>query len=168
MVEKARAAAFLITACEGGQLHLPRLRASMDAFDPAARDRLLAGALLPSAWYLQAQRFRAYWRDLVRPILQRFDVLVAPATPVVATLLGQESLEFGGRSLPVRPNLGIFTQPISFIGLPVVAAPVAAVSGRLPTAVQLIGSPWTESLLLRAARRLEVLGVCSAPVPNPS
>ena len=56
--ELARSAAYLITAAEGGQLHLPNLRTRAQDFDPATRDRLLAGALLPAAWYLQAQRFR--------------------------------------------------------------------------------------------------------------
>jgi aspartyl-tRNA(Asn)/glutamyl-tRNA(Gln) amidotransferase subunit A len=161
-VEQARAAAFLITASEGGRVHLDRLRSRASDFDPAARDRLLAGAMLPTAWYLQAQRFRAWWRRQVLPIFTEVDVLLAPATPVPATHLGQEKAMMGGRDVLVRPNLGLFTQPISFIGLPVVAAPIAAAAGPLPLAVQLIGAPWTETLLLRLARHLERHGVCTA------
>lgn len=162
-VECARAAAFVITASEGGRLHLGRLRARANDFDPAARDRLLAGALLPAAWYVQAQKFRAWWRQRVHAVFRDFDVLLAPATPVPATLLGQEKMLVGGRELLVRPNLGLFTQPISFIGLPVVAAPVQNAAGALPLAVQLIGAPWAEAGLLRLARHLEKIRVCSAP-----
>jgi aspartyl-tRNA(Asn)/glutamyl-tRNA(Gln) amidotransferase subunit A len=159
----ARAAAFLITASEGGQLHLDRLRKQASDFEPPIRDRLLAGALQPAAWYLQAQKFRALWREKVHAIFRDVDVLLAPATPVVATVLGQEKMMLNGTEQLVRPNLGVFTQPISFIGLPVVAAPIPSVVDGLPVAVQLIGAPWAEATLLRVARHLEKSGLCAAP-----
>ena len=56
--------------------------------------------------------------------------------------------------MAVRPNLGIFTQPISFIGLPVVAAPIQSAAGALPLAVQLVAAPWAERSLLRLAPQL--------------
>jgi Asp-tRNA(Asn)/Glu-tRNA(Gln) amidotransferase A subunit family amidase len=64
--------------------------------------------------------------------------------------------------MPVRANLGIFTQPISFIGLPVVAVPVR-LPGAMPIGVQLIARPWNEQAALRVARRLEQEGVVAAP-----
>jgi len=161
--EAARAAAFVITASEGGRLHLERLRSRAADFDPAARDRLIAGAMLPAAWYTQAQKVRAWWRERFRNVFREVDVLLAPATPVAATMLGQETMNVGGCEMPVRPNLGLFTQPISFVGLPVVAAPLQNAAGKLPLAVQLIGAPWTEARLLRVARHLEKSGVCAAP-----
>ena len=96
-------------------------------------------------------------------VFARFDVLVAPATPIAAPGLEQQTFDFNGQQLPVRANIGVYTQPITLIGLPVVAAPVHA-PGRLPIAVQLIGRPGGESQLLRAARALERAGVCAAPV----
>jgi aspartyl-tRNA(Asn)/glutamyl-tRNA(Gln) amidotransferase subunit A len=65
--------------------------------------------------------------------------------------------------LPVRPNLGLLTQPLSFIGLPVVAAPVW-LDGGLPLGVQIIAAPWQEAKALRVARALEKAGVVKAPV----
>lgn len=166
-VECARAAAFVITATEGGRLHIDRLRARAADFDPGARDRLIAGAMLPAAWYLHAQKFRRWWSEQVAGVFHDVDVLLAPATPVPATSLGQETMRIAGRELLVRPNLGLFTQPISFIGLPVVAAPVPRAAGPLPLAVQLIGAPWSERSLLRLARQLERTGVCEAVAPPP-
>lgn len=159
----ARASAFLITATEAGSLHLGRARTRAADFDPKIRDRYLAGALTPSAWYLHAQKFRAWFRAQVREVFRDVDVLLAPATPVPATLLGQEMMSLEGVEMPVRPNLGLFTQPISFIGLPVVAAPVHG-AGPQPIGVQLIAAPWREAALLRVARVLEASGVCTAPV----
>jgi len=164
-VATARAAAYVITATEGARLHLERLRTRATDFDPAARDRFLAGALTPAAWYLQAQKFRSWYRDRVREIFRDVDVLLAPATPVPATLIGQAMMNLGGVDLLVRPNLGLFTQPISFIGLPVVAAPVHT-AGPLPVAVQLIAAPWRELDALRVARALERSGVCAAPAAD--
>jgi 1-carboxybiuret hydrolase len=158
----ARSAAYLITAAEGGHRHLGRLKSRAADFDPGSRDRFIAGALAPAAWLIQAQKFRATWRDLVRSAMRDVDILIAPATPVSATELGQEMMTLGGVSLPVRANLGLFTQPISFIGLPVIAAPVHF-AGRMPIGVQLIAAPWREEALFRAARFLERQGVCVAP-----
>lgn len=163
--ELARAAAYIITASESGQFHLERLRTRAADFDPLIRDRLLAGALTPAAWYLQAQRFRAWWRDQVRAVFQGVDVLLAPATPLAAPDLGRDTFIFNGREVPLRPSIGVFTQPISFLGLPVVAAPVHSV-GPMPVAVQLIAAPWNEAALLRVARVLEQSGVCTAPVAS--
>jgi aspartyl-tRNA(Asn)/glutamyl-tRNA(Gln) amidotransferase subunit A len=66
--------------------------------------------------------------------------------------------------MPVRPNLGIYTQPISFIGLPVVAVPVAL--KPLPIGVQIIAAPWREDIALRTAYALEQMGVVAAPPPR--
>ena len=119
--ELGRAAAFIVTASEGGSLHLPDLRARLADFDPLIADRLVAGALQPAAWYLRAQRFRRVYRDRVNALFQDWDVLLAPATPVSAPLIGTEWLDINGVQQPCRPSMGLLTQPISFAGCPVVA-----------------------------------------------
>jgi Asp-tRNA(Asn)/Glu-tRNA(Gln) amidotransferase A subunit family amidase len=159
----ARAAAYIITGTEGGELHRERLAKRAADFDPSSRDRFIAGALMPAAWYLQAQRFRAWWHREMLRIFERVDVLVAPATPMVAPFLDQEHFTFDGEQLLLRPNIGIYTQPITLIGLPVVAVPVHS-AGHLPAAVQLIGPPRSEAQLLRVAAALEARRVCAAPL----
>ena len=165
-VERARASAFVITAAEGANLHLPDLRARPQDFDPHVLDRFLAGALIPAAWTLQAQRFRSWFRARVLEIFREFDILIAPATPWSATPIGQEMSELHGQLLPTRANFGLLTQPISFIGLPVVAVPVHR-AGSLPIGVQIIAAPWKEALALRVAAWLERKGAVSAPVAGP-
>ncbi len=155
---RARAAAYVITAAEGAALHAERLRDQPEAFDPEVRDRLIAGLAIPAAWVARAQRFRRWYRDQVHALFQTVDLVLAPATPVSAPLLGQKTLELDGDTVPLRPNLGVFTQPISFIGLPVAAVPVWP-NGSLPLGVQLIAAPWREDVALRAAHQLERLGI---------
>jgi aspartyl-tRNA(Asn)/glutamyl-tRNA(Gln) amidotransferase subunit A len=94
-------------------------------------------------------------------LFETFDILLAPAAPCTAPLLGQKTMALEGVEVPVRPNLGLYTQPISFIGLPVVTVPVAG-SG-LPRGVQVITAPGRERLALAAAAQLEQDGVVAAP-----
>jgi AtzE family amidohydrolase len=162
-VEIARAAAFLITNAESASFHLPRLRARADDFDPETRDRFLAGALLPAGWYVEAQRARRWFHDEMMRHFAEIDLIIAPATPCVAPLIGQKTLEVRAETLPLRPSLGLFTQPISCVGLPVAAVPVQG--GGLPIGVQLIAPPWREDLCLRAAFALQSMGVCKAADP---
>jgi AtzE family amidohydrolase len=160
----ARAAAYLITASEGANQHLPDLRERIEDFEPLTQDRLLAGALIPAQWVLHAQRLRAMFRAQAAALFADWDILVAPATPTAATPIGQEMLEADGAVLPLRPNLGVYTQPISCIGLPVLVVPLQNAAGALPIGVQLIARPWAEAALFRAAAQLERDGVCAAPV----
>jgi AtzE family amidohydrolase len=161
---RARAAAYVITTSEGASLHLDRLRKRPNDFDPAVSDRLLAGAMIPAVLVDRAQKFRRWYRARVLEIFEAVDVIIAPATPYVAPKLGQVTAVLDGVELPVRANIGIHTQPISFIGLPVVAVPVPL--EPMPIGVQIIAAPWREDIALRVAYALERSGVVSAPRPR--
>jgi AtzE family amidohydrolase len=161
--QRARSAGYVITATEGAALHLERLQKRPNDFDPAVRDRLIAGAMVPSSIVVRAQKFRRWYRERVLELFKEVDVILAPATPCVAPLIGQKTFVLGGHDMPLRPNIGIYTQPISFIGLPVVAVPVPL--KPLPIAVQVIAAPWREDVALRVARALERSGAAAAPRP---
>jgi AtzE family amidohydrolase len=160
-VARARAAAFLITNAEGSALHLDNLRRHADDFDPDTRDRFLAGAMLPASWYIAAQRFRRHFADTMNALFADFDVILAPSTPMSAPLLGQKTMMLGGREVPLRANIGIFTQPISFIGLPVAAVPVRE-EGNMPYGVQVIAAPWREDICMRVAYAAEAAGLATS------
>ncbi|PWR20441.1 AtzE family amidohydrolase [Zavarzinia aquatilis] len=164
--EAGRAAAFIITNTESAAFHLDRLRSRPLDFDPETRDRFLAGALLPAAWSVKAHQVRRWYAAQAARLFERFDLVVAPSTPMCAPKVGQKTMLLRGQTVPVRPMFGLFTQPISAIGLPVCAVPVAgAGEGSLPIGVQLIAAPWREDIALRAAAVLEAEGVVSAPLP---
>jgi aspartyl-tRNA(Asn)/glutamyl-tRNA(Gln) amidotransferase subunit A len=161
---RARAAAYVITATEGASLHLDRLRKRPNDFDPAVRDRLIAGAMVPAALVDRAQKFRRWYRAQLMEIFKSVDVLIAPATPCVAPKLGQVNFTLDGVEMPVRANIGLHTQPISFVGLPVVAVPVPL--QPMPIGVQIIAAPWREDIALRVAYALERMGAVAAPPPR--
>mgnify|MGYP001942128383 CR=1 FL=1 len=157
----ARSSAFLISASEGGNHYLPALRTMPDRFEPLSRERLLAGAMIPAAWYVQAQRFRRHFQQQALQLFRQFDVLIAPATPCSATPIGQATMQINGVDLPIRASMGMLTQPISFLGLPVASVPLTTRSG-LPIGLQLIAAPFKEEHCLRAARALEQQGLVMA------
>ena len=162
--EAARASAYLITMVEGAALHADRLRERADEFDADVRDRLIAGAMLPGAWVVRAQKLRGWYRERAAEAFADVDILLAPATPCRAPLIGQKTFVLDGREMLIRPNLGLFTQPFSFIGLPVCTVPVWTEGVALPIGVQVIGPPWREDLVLRVARTLEREGAVRAPI----
>jgi 1-carboxybiuret hydrolase len=160
---RARAAAYVITCSEGAALHMDRLRTRAKDFDPAVRDRLIAGAMVPASIVVRAQKFRRWYQARVAALFEEVDAVVLPATPCTAPRLGQETFTLDGVEMPVRANLGIYTQPISLIGLPVVAVPVPLTP--LPIAVQIVAAPWREDVALRIGYALERKGLAAAPKP---
>jgi AtzE family amidohydrolase len=162
--QRARAAAYVITASEGASLHLGRLRVRAQDFEPVVRDRLIAGAMIPATLVNRAQKFRRWYRERVLALFGEVDAIIAPVTPSTAPRIGQQTMMLDGAEILLRPNIGIYTQPISFIGLPVVAVPVPL--APMPIGVQVVAAPWREDVALRVAHALELAGVAAAPKPS--
>ena len=163
--ETARSASYLITAAQGGALHLDTMRTMAMEYDPAVRDRLLAGAMLPTAIYQRAMAFRSYFREKVKTLFRRYDVLIAPTTPVVAPRIDQATIMIDGQPASARANLGIYTQPLSLAGIPVASAPFHVPSG-LPIGLQFATAPGREAMLFRLLRELEFAGVLKCNLPK--
>jgi len=164
-VARARSAAFLITAYEGGVLHREALARDPLAFDPQVRDRLLAGALLPAGLHDEAQAFRAAYKAAIAALVADYDVLLAPAAPGVAPLIDDPVVAIDGERTAARATLGIHTQPITFLGLPSLAVPLRR-PGRLPLGLQLIGKAGGEAALFALASRLEADGIIGWSEPG--
>jgi len=159
--QAARSAAFLLSAAEGGSFHLPELSRRAGDYDPAVRDRLLAGALLPASTYMKARAFREGFKGEIASVFEKFDVLVAPATPVHAPLISDPTVLVGGVPTPARANLGMYTQPLGFSGIPIAAAPVRMHhhgQARLPVGVQIAMSWGNDLALLDLLRQMESAG----------
>ena len=156
LAARARAAAFVVTAAEGGRLHRRRLAALAHRFDPAVRDRLIAGALLPAGWLLAAQEVRAAFTAQALAAFEEADVLIAPATPAPAPRLDGGTV--GGE--PARTGLGLFTQPLTLTGVPIAVVPWGGAA--LPIGVQIAAAPGREDHALGAALALERAGFSDA------
>ncbi len=152
--ETARSASYLITAAQGGALHLDTMRTRAMEYDPAVRDRLLAGAMLPASIYQNAMDFRSYFRKRVKLLFEQYDVLIAPTTPVVAPRIDQATILIDGKPASARAHLGIYTQPLSLAGIPVVSAPYNVTNG-MPIGLQFATAPGREAMLFQLLKELE-------------
>ncbi len=152
--ETARSASYLITAAQGGALHLDTMRTRAMEYDPAVRDRLLAGAMLPASIYQNAMDFRSHFRKRVKLLFEQYDVLIAPTTPVVAPRIDQATILIDGKLASARAHLGIYTQPLSLAGIPVVSAPYNVTNG-MPIGLQFATAPGREAMLFQLLKELE-------------
>lgn len=160
-----RSAGFLITAFEGGRRHQDTLRAQWRDFDPATRDRLIAGALLPDTLLRDAERAAALCVAELEAALEKYDLLMAPATPSPAPGIADGMIIMNGSAVPARANLGLYAQPISLAGVPVLTVPLAR-PGRLPFGIQLIAPRGREALLFDAADALVAAGAVAFSWPH--
>jgi aspartyl-tRNA(Asn)/glutamyl-tRNA(Gln) amidotransferase subunit A len=92
-------------------------------------------------------------------------VLLAPAVPFAAPRRDEASVQVDGSQVLVAPNLGMWTQPLSFAGLPVVTVPVLR-PHALPLGVQVVAAPGADRTALAVAARLEQAGFGAAPGPS--
>ncbi|MFT8719172.1 AtzE family amidohydrolase [Acetobacter sp.] len=166
--ERLRAAAFVISAAEGGTLHLPRLRTEPMAYDPATRDRLMAGSMIPASALVQAHRLRNWFRAGLHELFKEVDLLIAPATPGVAPRFDQATVTLGGKKVPARANLGVFAQPLSLGGMPILSVPLPPVgsgpTAGMPLGVQLIAAPGRENILFAVGKALSQMHLAGYPM----
>ena len=85
----------------------------------------------------------------VDEVLTRRDVLLAPATPIPATALGERETTLGDGKSDVRAALIRLTRPFNFSGHPACAAPCGFTAGGLPVGLQVVGRPFDEATVLR-------------------
>lgn len=163
--EAVRSAAFLITAKGGGHLHLPDLQTHAMAYDPAVRDRLIAGAVLPDTAISQADAMIDHFNAELGALLVEYDVLIAPTTPTAAPKISDGLIEIDGKPVSARANLGLYTQPLSVAGVPILSVPLNR-PGQLPLGVQLIAGKGKEAFLFETARHLVKAGLVACSVPE--
>jgi aspartyl-tRNA(Asn)/glutamyl-tRNA(Gln) amidotransferase subunit A len=144
----------LIMLPEAAEAHLPWLRTRLSDYGADVRARLLAGLLLPATSYPTGLRARRWLDDHVQPLFERYDLLAAPAMPIVAPLIGEDPVEWGGKTVPFRLAIIPFNSPWSCLGLPVASVPCGFVDG-LPVGLALVGRRGADAAVLRAAGRFQ-------------
>jgi aspartyl-tRNA(Asn)/glutamyl-tRNA(Gln) amidotransferase subunit A len=119
------------------------------------RKRLEMGADVRAVDYIESLRLKALLAAEMRAVFRSVDAIVAPVTPVAATLIGQKVVFSGGQEEPVRAALLRLNRPANFTGLPAISVPCGFTRGGLPMGLQLIGQPFGEPDLCAIARAYE-------------
>ena len=138
-----------IVASEALAYHAPWMRSRPQDYQPDVRERLRLGAFVNGARYVRAQQIRALVAREVDEALARRDVLLAPATPLVAPVLGERETALGDGPSDVRAALLRCARPFNFSGHPACAAPCGFSPGGLPIGLQIVGRPFDEATVLR-------------------
>jgi aspartyl-tRNA(Asn)/glutamyl-tRNA(Gln) amidotransferase subunit A len=148
-VTHVAAASAAIVASEALAYHAPWMRSRSQDYQPDVRERLRMGAFVTGAQYVRSQQIRALLTREVDEALARRDVLLAPATPLAAPVLGERETTLGDGPSDVRAALLRCTRPFNFSGHPACAAPCGFTAGGLPIGLQIVGRPFDEATVLR-------------------
>ena len=130
-------------------------RSRAEGFGPEVKRRIMLGTFALSAgyhdaYYVKAQQVRTLIRRDFESVSSEVDVVLSATSPVCAWKLGEKSAD------PLQMYLmDVLTLPCSLAGLPGVSVPAGKSSGGLPIGAQLIGRPFDEATLLRAAKVIE-------------
>jgi aspartyl-tRNA(Asn)/glutamyl-tRNA(Gln) amidotransferase subunit A len=144
-------AALAVVAVEALAYHADLLRTRAGDYDPDVARRLMTGAYVSGLHYVRGQQVRALVRAEVDAALARRDVLLAPATPVTAPGVADRQTTLGDGPADVRTALLRYTRPFNLSGHPVCALPCGLTAAGLPIGMQLVGRPFDEATVLRAA-----------------
>ena len=162
---QARSAAYIIVAAEAGRVHAKALSDGRGQFDAAVRNRLCAALLVPDEWVARARAIAQDYTAAITSLFGAHDVLIAPAVPCLAPPIDAAAEAMPGTDMPLRAALGLFTQPLSLTGLPILTLPLDTDAG-LPTGIQIIAPHGREERLFAAGR--ELIAACPRASRNPS
>ena len=126
-------------------------RTRREGFGPEVKRRIMLGTYALSAgyydaYYLKALRVRTLIRRDFDEAFKRCDVILTPTSPTAAFRFGEKTAD------PLQMYLAdIFTIPCNLAGLPVISIPCGLTTTGLPIGLQILGKPFDESTVLRAA-----------------
>jgi aspartyl-tRNA(Asn)/glutamyl-tRNA(Gln) amidotransferase subunit A len=141
---------------EAAAIHRSGIANHLDAYNPQTAQRMLPGFALSASDYVQALAARG-------PILERFcaavfadaDLVALPTSPMPTP--GIEETDTGGDAhfIELANKLGGLVGPFNYLGLPAISIPAGFDANGMPVGLQLVGRPFSEALLLRAAHAFE-------------
>lgn len=142
------AAGWLILMSEAYAIHEATLRTKYRHYGEFLRERLAVSATLSAADYIQAQRWRRTFRTHVTDVMRDVDILLTAAQPAEARPIDQITKWASFEA----PNLTI---PFNLTGQPAMVVCGGFGEGGMPIGIQLVGRPFEDATVLRAAQSFE-------------
>ena len=151
----AMSIASIIQMVEATAYHAKLIRENAPQIYPPVRIRLEAGIFISATDYIQAQRGRTLFYRHSLDLFKKVDLLVGPTLPVTAFPIGATEVKVGDKSVNVISLLTQYTRPFNLNGFPAITVPCGFSDDGLPLGLQLVGRPFDEETVLRAAHAYE-------------
>lgn len=142
---------------EASAYHAAAIERYPERYTPPVRLRLQMGRYVRAEDYVRAQQGAEVLRGEVDAALDGCDALVLPTLPILAPVLGAESMEIDGASYPIRSLMLRLTQLFDITGHPAVSLPCRQPTDALPVGIQLVGRRGDTRTLLDVAEDVERL-----------
>jgi aspartyl-tRNA(Asn)/glutamyl-tRNA(Gln) amidotransferase subunit A len=157
---QARIAGRITSACESYAYHLPDLAFQPEKYGKFARRSIIMGSLFTGPDYVQAQRFRSVFKAECLAVLgPQADVLVVPS------MLGPAP-RFDGYNPDTMNTAPSFMSPWNVTGLPAISIPCGFSEAGLPLGLQVVGRPFDEPTVFKAADAYQQLTDWHLRVPE--
>jgi aspartyl-tRNA(Asn)/glutamyl-tRNA(Gln) amidotransferase subunit A len=151
----AMAIASVIQMAEATTYYSKLLREKASEIYPPARLRLEAGVFISATDYIEAQRARTLFYHQSLDLFDKTDLVAIPTVPVTAFPIGTTGLTVSGKKANVVSLLTQYTRPFNLNGFPAITVPCGFSKDQLPIGLQLVGRPFDEETVLRAAHAYE-------------
>ncbi|HET7737575.1 MAG TPA: amidase, partial [Tepidiformaceae bacterium] len=157
--ELAQVAGLITLECEALAYHLPDLQTRRFDYGYFCRTGLMRAALYTGSDFVQAQRFRSYWKKAVETATAGVDVLITPTSAAPPPLIADMHPD----SIVVSPTL---TFPWNVNGWPAMAVPIGfSAEKHLPLSMQVVGKAFDEAAIFKVADAYQQLTNWHLQVP---
>ncbi|WP_432091893.1 amidase [Streptomyces sp. NRRL F-5630] len=141
---------------EATAYHESTLRTAPELYQADVRILLEAGELMGAGDYLRAQRARTLMRDAWARVMEKVDVIAAPAVPMSAVPSGQETVTWPDGTVEAVSDAYVrLSSPANITGVPALSVPVGQDAEGMPIGMQLLGRPFDERTLLLVGHAYE-------------
>lgn len=147
----SRTASLIIQLPEVLCCHSKYLKENANRYSDELRAGMAAGQFILAEQYLTAKRMAHYYRDEMKKVFQRVDLLLTPSTPCIAPKMDQNTVMVGSLELSAGNALTRFFSIFNMTGNPAMTVPAGFHSTGLPMGFQLIGGIGQDDLVLSAA-----------------
>jgi aspartyl-tRNA(Asn)/glutamyl-tRNA(Gln) amidotransferase subunit A len=158
-----------VMAVEAATVHREWLATRRDDYADVVRSRIEPGLFIPATRYCEALSMRArVTQDYLDTVFAACDIVLTPATSIPAPSIAETTTDEPAK---VAQRLGAIThctRGINYLGLPVVSLPIGFAKNGMPCALQLIGRPFAEGLLLKVADAYQRVADWHRRIPPPA
>lgn len=146
----------LVLAAEAATRHARWLAERPGDYQPQVRQRLEPGLFVPAVAYLQALDARAAMlEEFCARALTKADILAVPGMPFAVPRVDETDVGGSPAAADMVARISWCTRVANYLGVPALTIPCGFTGNHLPAGLQLIGRPFAEPLLYRAAAAFE-------------